>query len=122
MLRRDFLSASSLATPSCNDLKLGTATFGAFESIAFSNSVISNGTSSPLNAHVIGGINVEMVDGGNVDGVVVSNIRMQNVRTPIFVPTSSFVETIIRGDDSPSATSTAPAIAPATPTKLLRYS
>jgi len=34
---------------------------------------------------VIGGINVETVDGGSVDGVVVSNIRMQNVRAPIFV-------------------------------------
>jgi hypothetical protein len=72
-------------TTSCNGLKLGTATFGAFENIVFSNSVIYNDTNSPLNTHVIGGINVEMVDGGNVDGVVVSNIRMQNVRTPIFV-------------------------------------
>ncbi len=34
---------------------------------------------------VIGGINIETVDGGSVDGVAISNIRMQNVRAPIFV-------------------------------------
>lgn len=72
-------------TTSCNGLKLGTATFGAFENIVFSNSVIYNDANSPLNTHVIGGINVEMVDGGSIDGIAVSNIRMQNVRTPIFV-------------------------------------
>lgn len=69
----------------CNGFKLGTATHGAFENITFSNCVIYNESTSPLNERVIGGICVEMVDGGSVDGVVVSNIRMQNVRTPIFV-------------------------------------
>jgi polygalacturonase len=72
-------------TTSCNGFKLGTATRGAYENIVFSNSVIYADNGSPINTHVIGGINVEMVDGGSVDGVVVSNIRMQNVRTPIFV-------------------------------------
>ncbi|HEX3967430.1 MAG TPA: glycosyl hydrolase family 28 protein [Edaphobacter sp.] len=72
-------------TTTCNGFKLGTATHGAFENIVFSNSVIYSDDSTPLNARVIGGINVEMVDGGSVDGVLVSNIRMQNVRTPIFV-------------------------------------
>ncbi len=39
----------------------------------------------PLNARVISGIALEMVDGGWLDGVVISNIRMQRVRTPIFL-------------------------------------
>jgi polygalacturonase len=72
-------------TTCCNGLKLGTATRGAFENIVFTNSVIYNDDSAPLRDHVIGGINVEMVDGGSVDGIVCSNIRMQNVRTPVFV-------------------------------------
>ena len=71
-------------TTSCNGFKIGTATEGAFENIAFSNSVIYSNV-SPVNARVIGGINIEMVDGGNINGIVVSNIRMQNVRAPIFV-------------------------------------
>jgi hypothetical protein len=38
-----------------------------------------------LRARVISGIAIEMVDGGWLEGVVASNIRMQNVRTPIFI-------------------------------------
>ena len=36
-------------------------------------------------ARVISGIALEMVDGGWLEGVVISNIRMQRVRTPIFI-------------------------------------
>jgi hypothetical protein len=72
-------------TTSCNGLKLGTASHGAFENIVFSNSVIFSDPATPLNNHVIGGINIEVADGGSADGIVVSNIRMQNVRAPIFV-------------------------------------
>lgn len=69
----------------CNGFKIGTATFGAVENIVFSNSVIYNDDESPLNERATSGIAIEMVDGGMLDGILVSNIRMQNVRTPIFV-------------------------------------
>jgi hypothetical protein len=69
----------------CNGFKMGTATRGAFENIVFSNSVIYSDNDSPMMNRVIGGLSIETVDGGSVDGVVVSNIRMQNVRCPIFV-------------------------------------
>lgn len=68
----------------CNGLKFGTATHGGFENIAFTNSVIYNDDVDPK-ARVIAGIAIEMVDGGWVEGVVVSNIRMQRVRTPLFI-------------------------------------
>ena len=68
-----------------NGFKMGTATSGAFENIVFSNSAIYSDNGSPMMNRVIGGINIETVDGGSVDGVVVSNVRMQNVRAPIFV-------------------------------------
>jgi polygalacturonase len=68
-----------------NGFKMGTATRGAFENIVFNNSVIYSDNGSPMMNRVIGGINIETVDGGSVDGVVISNIRMQNVRAPIFV-------------------------------------
>lgn len=71
-------------TTCCNGFKLGTATHGAFENIVFSNSVIYN-DQKELNQRVIAGIAIEMVDGGSIDGVSVSNIRMQNTRTPIFI-------------------------------------
>ncbi|MFC6644176.1 glycoside hydrolase family 28 protein [Granulicella cerasi] len=72
-------------TTCCNGLKLGTATYGRFENITFSNSVIYNEASSPLNERVIAGIALEMVDGGSIEGVAISNIVMENVRTPLFV-------------------------------------
>jgi polygalacturonase len=74
-----------VVTSASNGFKMGTATRGAFENIVFSNSVIYSDADSPMMNRVIGGINVETVDGGSVDGVVISNIRMQNVRAPIFI-------------------------------------
>lgn len=68
----------------CNGFKFGTATHGGFENVTFSNSVIFN-DDVPLNSRVISGIALEMVDGGWIDGVLISNIRMQRVRTPIFI-------------------------------------
>jgi polygalacturonase len=68
----------------CNGLKFGTATRGGFENITFSNSVIYN-DEVPLNQRVISGVAIECVDGGWVDGVAIANVRMQRVRTPIFV-------------------------------------
>lgn len=68
----------------CNGLKFGTVTYGGYENIVFTNSVIFN-DDVPLNSRIIAGIAVEMVDGGWIDGVLISNIRMQRVRTPIFI-------------------------------------
>lgn len=72
-------------TTCCNGFKVGTATHGRIENITFSNSVIYNEASSPLNERVIAGVALEMVDGGSLQGVVISNIRMENVRTPLFI-------------------------------------
>ncbi len=68
----------------CNGFKIGTATRGSFENITFSNSVICNEEVSPA-ARVIAGLAIEMVDGGALEGVLVSNIRMQRARTPLFI-------------------------------------
>jgi polygalacturonase len=68
----------------CNGFKFGTATYGSFENIVFTNSVIFN-DDVPLNSRIISGIALQMVDGGSVEGVNISNICMQRVRTPIFI-------------------------------------
>ena len=57
--------------------KLGTESNGGFEDITFSNSVIYDTGYS--------GVAVEMVDGGALDRVTISNITMKNVKAPIFV-------------------------------------
>jgi polygalacturonase len=69
----------------CNGFKIGTATHGRVENIVFSNSVIYNDADSPLNHRATSGIALEIVDGGSLDGIAISNIRMENARTPIFI-------------------------------------
>lgn len=81
---RNITITNCVLTCCCNGLKFGTATRGGFENVTFSNSVICN-EDVPLNARVISGIALEMVDGGWLEGVTISNIRMQRVRTPIFI-------------------------------------
>ena len=101
---RNVVVSDCVLTTSSNGFKIGTATNGHFENISFSNSVIYNGD-VPLNERVIAGIALEVVDGGSLDGVTISNIRMQNVRTPIFIrlghrhiaPTTCLRNVMIRG-------------------------
>jgi polygalacturonase len=76
--------SNCVLTCCCNGLKFGTATRGGFENVTFTNSIIFN-EDVDLKARVISGIALEMVDGGWLEGVVISNIRMQRVRTPIFI-------------------------------------
>jgi polygalacturonase len=81
---RNITVTNCTLTGCCNGFKFGTGTAGAFENITFSNSVIYN-DDVDLNARIISGICLEMVDGGSVEGVVITGIRMQRTRTPIFL-------------------------------------
>jgi polygalacturonase len=81
---KNIVIANCVLTCCCNGFKFGTATQGGFENVTFTNSVIFNEPVDPK-ARVISGIAIEMVDGGWVEGVTISNVRMQNVRTPIFI-------------------------------------
>jgi hypothetical protein len=83
-LSRNITINNCVLTCCCNGLKFGTATHGGYENITFTNCVIQN-DDVPLNARVIAGIALETVDGGWMDGVVISNVSMQRVRTPIFI-------------------------------------
>lgn len=81
---RNIVVTNCVLTTCCNGFKLGTATQGGFENITFSNSVIYN-TQDEFKDRVISGVALEVVDGGWIDGVVVTGIRMQRTRTPIFI-------------------------------------
>ena len=70
-----------LAT-ACNNFKLGTESGGDFKRIAVTNCVM-DGLKGKRDA--ISGIALESVDGSNIDGVVVSNVTMVNVCSPIFI-------------------------------------
>jgi polygalacturonase len=84
LLTQNVVVTNCVLTTCCNGFKLGTATQGGFENITFSNSVIYN-NAVDLPQRVIAGIALEVVDGGWIDGVVITGIRMQRTRTPIFL-------------------------------------
>lgn len=84
-------------TTCCNGFKFGTSTKSGCENVVFSNSTIYNPAESDLSERVISGICLEMVDGGWLDGVVISGIRMQRTRTPIFLRLGA--RTLPRGDN-----------------------
>ncbi len=82
---RNVVVTNCTLTSCCNGFKFGTRTYSGCENIVFSNSTIHNTAESDLNARVIAGICLEMVDGGWLEGVVITGICMQRTRTPIFL-------------------------------------
>jgi len=89
--------ANCVLATNCNAIKLGTSSYGGFRNINVSNCVVHNTTED--NHHkwkenlkhlmtdytVLAGVAIEMVDGGILEGVNVSNIVMRNIQTPIFI-------------------------------------
>ena len=61
----------------CNAFKLGTETNGGFENVVVSNCTIYDTQ--------LAGITLQLVDGGTLDRVSVSNITMNNVGAAIFI-------------------------------------
>jgi hypothetical protein len=69
-----------------NCFALGTESGGDFKQIALSNCVMTNFADDvPGGNHATSGISLRTVDGGTVDGVVISNVTMRNVCCPIFI-------------------------------------
>ena len=65
-----------------NGLKFGTESEGDLRNVTFSNCVVMRRSRGRA---PIAGVAIESVDGGRVDRVVVSNVLMRGVRTPIFL-------------------------------------
>ena len=72
----------------CNPIKMGTESNGGFVNIAISNCVVT----SPGHPRTFGGsgrglagIALELVDGGRLDGITISNITIKGVSVPIFM-------------------------------------
>jgi len=81
----------------CNGIKFGTESFEAFRNITISNCVIHKASESNVrnwkkmlrgiteDITVISGIALEVVDGGTMDQVTITNISMQDIQTPLFI-------------------------------------
>jgi polygalacturonase len=72
----------------CNAIKLGTESHGGFENIAISNCIVKpsiHPTKIYGFKNGISGITLGMVDGGRLDGVQISNIRIDGPKVAIYM-------------------------------------
>lgn len=67
-----------------NAIKLGTESSGDFRNIAISDCTIT-GRRHPWKVHMTSGLSLQAVDGGTLEHVAVWNLKMNDVRVPIFV-------------------------------------
>jgi polygalacturonase len=92
---RDVVIANCVLSTLCNALKLGTESNGGFENIAISNCTVYDTR--------LAGLAIEMVDGGVLDRVSVSNIVMKGVGTPIFIRLGDRARPFVAGGPRPPA-------------------
>lgn len=72
----------------CNAIKLGTESHGGFRNISISNIVVKPSMDTePIYGlpKGISGITLGMVDGGILEGVTISNIRIEGTHVPIYM-------------------------------------
>ena len=72
----------------CNAIKCGTESTGGFKNFTISNCVIKpSADEDPIFGRRNGnsGISLEIVDGGVMDGITISNISMDGPEVPIFI-------------------------------------
>jgi polygalacturonase len=77
-----------IASSHCNLIKMGTGSVGGFRNITIANCVLlAPRYSKKINGadRGIGGINLEMVDGGVMDRIAISNIAMDGITLPLFI-------------------------------------
>jgi polygalacturonase len=90
---RDVVVTNCILSTLCNAFKLGTESNGGFDNIVFSNSAIYNTR--------LGGIALEMVDGGPLRRVSISNIVMRDTGCPIFLRLGNRARPVTAGDPRP---------------------
>jgi polygalacturonase len=74
---RDVTVSNCVVSSHCNGLKMGTESNGGFKNIVMTGCAIYDTR--------LAGIALEIVDGGTMDRVVVSNITMDKIGAPIFL-------------------------------------
>jgi hypothetical protein len=78
------LVTNCILTTESQALKLGSDSCGNFKNIVFNNCSIF-GQRNKWGQGPIAGVAIEAVDGGNIDGLVISNITMDEAKTAIFI-------------------------------------
>ena len=72
----------------CNAIKLGTESTGGFKNITITDCVVKPSSKEEVIYGLpkgISGISLEVVDGGTMDGVIISNVVMDGPEVPLFI-------------------------------------
>ena len=91
---RDVVVTGCILRSNCNALKLGTESNGGFENIVLTGCTIYDTQ--------LAGVALEIVDGGTLDRVVVSNMTMSKVGAPIFLRLGNRARPFKEGMDKPA--------------------
>ncbi len=84
----DIVITNCVVSSFCNAIKTGTESTGGFKNISISNCVIKPSRNQHLISGTPGGIaglSLEIVDGGIMDGVSISNITIEGTNCPLFL-------------------------------------
>jgi len=85
--------ANCVLSTACNAIKMGTESNGGFKNVTISNCAIYDTR--------ISGLALEIVDGGTLDGVCVSNLSMKGVGCAIFVRLGNRARPHVNGGKRP---------------------
>ena len=78
--------ANCFLASGANCFAIGTETGGDFKHITMGNCVMTSfAYGQPGGTHATSGISLRSVDGGNIEGVLISNVSMHNACCPIFI-------------------------------------
>ncbi len=86
----DIVITNCIVSSFCNAIKAGTESTGGFRNISISNCVVkpSRSTTQPIfntPRRGITGISLEIVDGGIMEGVTISNITIDGTECPLYI-------------------------------------
>ena len=96
--------SNCLLSSHCNALKMGTESSGGFKNITITNCVITASKNDDVRSgdrNGLAGLALEIVDGGTLDGVAISNIRIAGVQNPIFMRLGNRARTYVEGMKKP---------------------
>jgi polygalacturonase len=86
----DVTITNCIVSSFCNAIKAGTESTGGFRNITISNCIVkpSRSTAAPIfntPAKGITAISLEIVDGGIMEGVTISNITIEGTKCPLYI-------------------------------------
>ena len=85
----DITITNCVASSFCNAIKMGTESTGGFRNIAISNCVVKPSRCETTliygRRNGISGIALEIVDGGIMEGIAISNMTIEGTESPLFI-------------------------------------